>query len=68
MNKETQKVTDALVGKSLPDARKFAADQGFRIRVMARDGESLLGTCDYRSNRINVETNEGCVTQILKMG
>lgn|GEM_PF-597880 len=43
------------VGGSLERAREVAAAYGFSVRPRSFDGEPLMGTADWRTDRINVD-------------
>jgi hypothetical protein len=45
----------ALRGMRLEDATSFVEREGFVLRVVKIDGESMIVTEDYRMDRVNVE-------------
>lgn len=61
-----------LVGMALDDARKACKEGKFTVngvtitslRVKLKDGTPLLGTCDFREDRVNVDVDYGVVTKI----
>jgi hypothetical protein len=55
--------TDHFIGKSLEAMKCYAAEHDFNIRIMAEEGEHFLGTCELRSNRININLVDGIVTE-----
>ena len=55
--------TDVLVGVGETNAAAVAAEQGFTVRVVARDGEWFPVTKDYREDRINFVTEDGIVVR-----
>ena len=57
-----------IIGLHLDEARMISYETGFSIRVMKMDGEHLIGTCDYRTDRINVAVDRNEVTAILNVG
>lgn len=59
---------DKYVGKTEKQAANMAEKEGMVIRVTNRDGESLMGTCDYRTDRINVSVEDGVITGISGLG
>ena len=61
-------INDALSGKTLQDAQAEAIRNGWSIRVMEQDGESLISTCDFRMDRVNVTVNGGVVTSANSIG
>jgi len=56
-----------LVGKTEEEARKFCEENKFKFRIVKKDGQNFLGTCDYRLDRVNVEIKDGIVT-VAKLG
>jgi len=50
------------VGKTLDEAKKYAEDGGFEIRIVEVDGHSKMITMDAKSNRINFRVMGGYVT------
>jgi hypothetical protein len=54
-------VTSTVVGLSELEATKVIESAGFTARVIARDGESLSGTKDYRLDRVNISIENGVV-------
>ena len=48
-----------LVGLTLEAAKAKVSE----LRVMGQDGESLLGTADFRPERYNVEVIDGVITK-----
>jgi hypothetical protein len=53
--------TSAPIGLSELEAIKVIESEGFTARVVARDGESLSGTKDYRLDRVNISIENGVV-------
>lgn len=41
---------------------------GWLVRVRSRDGKSLIGTHDFRPNRINIAIVDGCVSDVFGCG
>jgi hypothetical protein len=52
----TQTIGRRLVGLNLHDANDLATQSGCQVRVVKRDGKRLPVTSDFRTNRINIET------------
>ena len=59
---------DIVVGLSEADAEAAAAEEGWTIRVVRRDGEDLPATMDLRPERVNVEVTDGEVTAVVSIG
>ncbi|MBI4898555.1 MAG: hypothetical protein HY827_09370 [Actinobacteria bacterium] len=57
-----------IVGHPFPEAKRNAENEDFLLRMIARDGESLPVTLDYRKNRINVAVRDGEVSKYCHMG
>jgi hypothetical protein len=59
---EAQTVAEGLVGSTEEEAVATVEAAGFVARVIARDGEDLAVTDDYRVDRINLRIEGGVVT------
>lgn len=57
-----------LVGMKYPEAEGLAQQRGFILRVMVEDGKDCIGSCECRSNRINVEISKGTITEVINHG
>lgn len=57
-----------LIGLSVDDASEAAAARGFTIRVTKLDGQDLMVTMDYRTDRVNVEVANGVVVAVIGIG
>lgn len=55
-----------LIGLTHEEAVKLAKENGFSTRVSMKDGESYMGTCDYRTDRINFTIVDDKVTKASK--
>lgn len=54
---------DLLVGLSEKVAERLSEQQGCGFRILERDGESMIGTADYRPDRVNVAVRDGKVVR-----
>lgn len=55
---------DNYIGLSLEEAKKLADERGLLSRVMRLDKENFVLTCDYYPDRVNLEIDEGVVTNV----
>lgn len=53
-----------LIGLSEIDARKIVTDNGFKLRVIRKDGKNYAGTCDLNPNRFNIAIENGIITEV----
>ncbi len=57
-----------LIGKTKEEANELLKDTGFYVRVAKKDGHNCMGTCDFRPERIGVETELGKITRVCGTG
>lgn len=57
-----------IVGLPYDEATEVAEAEGFELRIAREDGEDLALTMDFIPNRVNVEVEDGIVTQVLNQG
>jgi hypothetical protein len=57
---------EEIIGATISEAQELMTEN--TIRVSVRDGEHLVLTCDYRSDRINVETQDDTIVKITGIG
>jgi hypothetical protein len=57
-------VQAAVAGCAEAEVQTRAQAAGWTIRVMSRDGEDLMGTMDYRPDRLNLTVEQGTVTSV----
>jgi hypothetical protein len=62
------KDASVLVGLAEDEAAKVAEGNGWTMRVAERDGEELMVTTDWQSNRVNVAVRSGRITEVLSVG
>jgi hypothetical protein len=61
--------TKRIIGLSEAEAESLAGAEGdCVVRVIVRDGESLPATMDFNPSRINVEVEDGKVTEVVSLG
>lgn len=52
------------VGKTLEEAKKYAEDGGFIVRVVEEDGVAKMLDMSVKDNRINFRIKRGQVTNV----
>ena len=52
------------VGKTLEEAKKYAEDGGFTVRIVEQDGKSFVLTMDAKSDRLNFRVLNGYITDV----
>lgn len=60
---ESQRVARYVIGLNEDDAKRAITGQSLRSRVIKRNGVSLVGTRDYRVDRINLTIQDGKVVK-----
>jgi phosphosulfolactate synthase (CoM biosynthesis protein A) len=50
------------VGKTFEEAKKYAEEGGFEVRVVEQNGIALMLDMSTKSNRINFRVREGYIT------
>lgn len=68
MSKSQKLVAAKIVGKDLDTAEFVAKKAGYSLRVMEQDGGNCIGTCDFRTDRMNVAVEGDKVTKVLSVG
>jgi len=61
----TPEEADSLVGLTETEATKLAEENGWQVRIAARDGETFPLTMDYREDRVNLTIVDAVVTEVL---
>ncbi len=56
---------DEYVGKSLEEAKKWAEDGGFIIRIAEKEGIPLMLDMSVKENRLNFRVRNGIVTDVF---
>lgn len=54
------------IGKAEAEATRLAEEREVAIRVMKRDDEAMIGTADYRTDRVNLEIRDGVVVRTYR--
>jgi hypothetical protein len=57
-----------LIGKTEDQAREALKEHDMVLRVTSEDGEHFFGTCDYRTDRLNVGITKGVLSSIGNIG
>ena len=59
-----QRDAETLLGLTETEAIKVVDQRGWVYRVVERDGEALMVTADYVTNRVNVVVTKGRITDV----
>lgn len=59
---DTKTFPKNLVGLTEEAAKAKITELGMKVRVRNRDGETFMGTCDYRTDRVNLSIDNGKIT------
>jgi hypothetical protein len=43
-----------VIGLSEQEAHELCAHAGYKTRIRSKDGVSIMGTCDFRRDRVNL--------------
>lgn len=57
---------EQVIGMEKQAAIDLIKSKGFRVRVRSEDGQAFVGTCDYRTDRFNLNIENGKVTSVSK--
>jgi hypothetical protein len=57
-----------ILGKTEKEAQSILEKRKMKLRVVRRDGESLIGTTDIKSNRVKVYVDNKKVSFIVGIG
>lgn len=55
---------NTLLGKPEAEVVKQLQDAGWKVRITARDGQSFMGTMDFRTDRVKLQVQNGVITKI----
>jgi hypothetical protein len=59
---------DNLIGLDEEMAEAEVTERHWVMRVVKKNEQSCVGTCDLREDRINVVVNQGIVTEVMGVG
>lgn len=59
---------EKLIGIPVFEAEKILKQSGKILRIIKNDDENFCVTCEYRENRVNVEVEQGTITNVLCQG
>ena len=69
MVEHAQQDYSAMVGMTLEQAQNHAIGLGLRtVRVTTYNGQPMLGTADFRLDRLNVSVTNDLVTSVSGLG
>ncbi len=54
---------DKIIGMTSEDAQNLASEKCIHLRIMKRDGKSLIGTRDLRMDRINLTVENNIIVE-----
>lgn len=57
-----------LVGLTVKEAEAIAAGDGYVIRVIEEDGESVVHALEFKIMRLNVKVADGKITEVVDIG
>lgn len=63
VNEPVNDLVNEIIGKNETESRTIANHNGYDYRVTRSDNVSYVVTCDFRTDRINVEMTDGLVTK-----
>lgn len=52
------------VGKTFEEATQIAKDNGFKARIVEKDGDSYILTMDYKTDRLNFRIRNNIVIDV----
>lgn len=66
--KDIKECAKELIGLNLEAAKRKLKKNGLLLRVTEIDGREMIGDCAARSNRVNVEVEQGCIVNVSHIG
>ena len=61
-------IKESLIDQHIDAAELMAANHGYKIRIVSKDGQHLIVTRDVRVDRINVEVTNKIITNVRSIG
>lgn len=61
-------LSDLIVGLSSVEASKILQNEGYSLRIINKNGNSLIVTRDYKINRVNVRVDGNDITEVINLG
>lgn len=62
---DLKEIVDRIIGLDIKKAKDIAEEYGIILRSISK---GRCHSCDYRSNRVNVEVRDGIVVDFLRIG
>jgi len=59
---------DNLIGLDEERAEVEVKNRHWVMRIVKKNEQSMVGTCDLREDRVNVVVNQGIVTEVMGVG
>lgn len=57
-------ISNRILGKNFEEMQAECVASGWILRPTRIDGNRMIGTADYKPNRINVEVDDGIITKV----
>ena len=64
LEEKEEALSKSLVGATIEEATAELEKDGWQIRICSEDGEQYMLTCDYRTDRVNLDLVSGKITNV----
>ena len=65
---KAKSIEEEIKGLTVEEAQVVLEGKGMVVRVRKKDGQGMIGTCDYRTDRVNVSTKDGKIVGVSGIG
>lgn len=55
-------LSEKIIGKTLKEVERICKKNSVKCRISDEDGKPIMGTCDFKPDRLNLSVNKGIVT------